>query len=158
MAKQSFTYKGKEAIEMTKMAYPNSWQLELKARQQKIIELSNRHKKSVVEVYKKFIMACSQPGESILYFAALTQIIELSRLVPKEKTQKVNELETKRENVKNQIVALELSETISYEDKKRIRAYYNKLQQETTEEINQLINSFNVIEPELIIYQQNLFQ
>jgi len=158
MAKHLFTYKGNEAIEMVKMAFPNTWQNELKVRQQRIIDLSNRHKKSVVEVYKKFIMACSQPGESILYFAALTRIVEMNKLDPSEKAKKINELETKRENVKNQIIALELSEIISYEDKKTIRSYYNRLQQETTEEINQLINSFDVIEPELIIYQPNLFQ
>ena len=151
-------YTGTEAIEMVKMAYPNTWQNELKVRQQKIIDLSNRHKKSVVEVYRKFIMVCSQHGESILYFAALTQILEMNKLTPSEKTQKIDELETKRENVKNQIVALELSETISYEDKKTIRSYYNRVQQETTEEINQLINSFEVVEPKLIIYQQSLFQ
>lgn len=46
MAKHLFTYKGNEAIEMVKMAFPNTWQNELKVRQQRIIDLSNRHIKA----------------------------------------------------------------------------------------------------------------
>ena len=157
MAQYRFEYRGKEAIEMVISMFPNTWQEELKIRQIKIIQLSNRHGLSPIEAYKKFLMQALPAGETIIYFAALSRLVELSRLSSEEKSKKVNELELKRENVKNQIIALENSEIISYEDKKIIRSYYNRLQQETTEEINELINSFEVVEPKLIIHQPGLF-
>ena len=78
-------------------------------------------------------------------------------MTSKDKSTKVLELEAKRESAAEQIVALENCKITSYEDKKILRGYYTKLQQETTTEINELLKSFEVIEPQLIIHQPGLF-
>jgi len=151
-------YSGSEAIEIIQTYYPQDWKKRLDAKKSALIKLSNTHKVSIEKAYRKFIMPRAGQEETIVFFAALSQLLKLEKMQPKQKTERVLELEAKRERVAEQIIALEQpSNSISYEDKKILRAHYCKLQQESTAEINELINSFEVIEPRLIIHQPGLF-
>lgn len=151
-------YTGSEAIEIIKTYYPQYWKQRLEAKKSALIKLSNQHKVSIEKAYRKFIMPRAGQEESIVFFAALSQLLNLQKMQPKEKTARILELEEKRERVKEQIIALEnTSNIISYEDKKILRAHYTQLQQDATSEINELVNSFEVVEPQLIIHQPGLF-
>lgn len=152
-----FQYTGTEAVEMVKQTYPNDWLERLNKYKNALITLSRRHNLSVDEAYKKFIMKVSFESENILFFAALSQLMNVQKMSNSDKTLKIHELEDKREGVANQIIALENNKIEGYEDKKILRGYYTKLQQELTAEINELINSFQVVEPLLIIHQPGLF-
>lgn len=151
-------YTGPEALEIIKNYYPIDYKQRIEIKKLVLIKLSNTHKVSVETAYRKFILPRAVSEESIVFFAALSELIKLNKMQPKEKCERVLELESKREQVKQQIIALEsISNTMSDEDKKILRAHYTKLQQESTAEINELIKSFEVIEPKLIIYQPGLF-
>ena len=150
-------YTGTEAVDMIKNYYPQDWQQRIEAKKQALIKLSKRENISLEKAYRKFIIPVAGNQESIVFFAALSEMIKLQKMTSKDKSTKVIELEVKRENVAEQIIALENCKIISYEDKKILRGHYTKLQQETTTEINELINSFDVIEPQLIIHQPGLF-
>lgn len=150
-------YTGSEAVEIIKNYYPNNWFEILETKKTHLVKLANRQKLSLEDAYRKFIIPYSQNQESIVFFAALSELIKLRKMPAKEKAQRILELENQRENVAGQIVSLEKLTNISHEDKKILRGYYNRLQQETTAEINQLINSFEVVEPQLIIHQPGLF-
>lgn len=151
-------YTGTEAVEILKSYYPNDYKQRIESKKQKLIKLSSLHKVSVEKAYKKFILPRAEQEESIVFFAALSELIKMNKMQPKEKSDRVLELEAKREQVIEQIIGLEsISNTISYEDKKMLRGYYTRLQQETSQEIDELIKSFEVIEPQLIIHQPGLF-
>ena len=151
-------YTGTEAVEILKSYYPNDYKQRIESKKQKLIKLSSVHKVSVEKAYKKFILPRAEQEESIVFFAALSELIKMNKMQPKEKSERVLELEAKREQVVQQIIGLEsISNTISYEDKKMLRGYYTRLQQETSQEIDELIKSFEVIEPQLIIHQPGLF-
>jgi hypothetical protein len=151
-------YTGTEAVEILKNYYPTDYKQRIESKKQKLIKLSSLHKVSIEKAYRKFILPRAEQEESIVFFAALSELIKMNKMQPKEKSERVLELEAKREQVIEQIIALEsISNTISYEDKKMLRGYYTRLQQEATAEINQLIKSFEVIEPQLIIHQPGLF-
>lgn len=153
-----FTYTGSEAVEIIKNYYPNDWFKKLEDHKQKLVKLSSVHKISVEKAYSKFIIPVAGSQESIVFFAALSELLKLRKMQPKEKSERVLELENKRVIVANQIVALENNTiSINYEDKKMLRGYYLRLQQETTSEINELLRSFEVVEPQLIIHQPGLF-
>jgi hypothetical protein len=154
----SLHYTGSEALEIIKSYYPQDWKQRLDTKKSALIKLSNTHKVCIEKAYRKFIMPRAGQEESIVFFAALCELLKLVKMKPNEKSNRVLELEEKKAKVAEQIFALEkLSNTISYEDKKMLRSHYSKLQQETTSEINELINSFEVIEPQLIIHQPGLF-
>jgi hypothetical protein len=158
MGKFRLQYTGTEAIEIIKSYYPNDWKNRIEVKKQALLRLSFLHKVSIEKAYRKFVMPLAGNQESIVFFAALSELIKFDKMQPKEKAAKILELEEKRENVRLQIIALENNtNSISYEDKKMLRGHYTKLQQDTTAEINQLINSFDVVEPQLIIYQPGLF-
>jgi len=151
-------YTGTEAVEILKTYYPNDYKQRIESKKQKLIKLSSVHKVSIEKAYKKFILPRAEQEESIVFFAALSELIKMNKMQPKEKSERVLELEAKREQVIQQIIGLEsISNTISYEDKKMLRGYYSRLQQETSQEIDELIKSFEVIEPQLIIHQPGLF-
>lgn len=153
----SFSYTGTEAVEIIKFYYPQDWQKRLEAKKQALNNLAYRHKISIEKAYRKFIIPVAENQESIMFFAALSQLINTRKMFPKEKTDEVLRLEDIRENIKNQMVALEQSTITSEQDKKILRAYYVKIQEENTVKITDLINSFEVIEPQLIIHQPGLF-
>lgn len=151
-------YTGTEAVEILKTYYPNDYKQRIESKKQKLIKLSSVHKVSIEKAYKKFILPRAEQEESIVFFAALSELIKMNKMQPKEKSERVLALEAKREQVIQQIIGLEsISNTISYEDKKMLRGYYSRLQQETSQEIDELIKSFEVIEPQLIIHQPGLF-
>ncbi|WP_324069067.1 MAG: hypothetical protein RSE15_00660 [Flavobacterium sp.] len=151
-------YTGTEAVEILKTYYPNDYKQRIESKKQKLIKLSSVHKVSIEKAYKKFILPRAEQEESIVFFAALSELIKMNKMQPKEKSERVLALEAKREQVIQQIIGLEsISNTISYEDKKMLSGYYSRLQQETSQEIDELIKSFEVIEPQLIIHQPGLF-
>jgi len=150
-------YTGTEAVDIIKNYYPQDWQQRIEAKKRALILLSKRENITLEKAYKKYIIPVAGNQESIVFFAALSELIKMDKMTSKDKAIKVIELEVKRENVAEQIIALEKCSNISYEDKKILRGHYTKLQQETTTEINELINSFEVIEPRLIIHQPGLF-
>ncbi len=157
MAAFKLQYTGTEAVDMIKNYYPQDWQQRIEVKKRALILLSKRENISLEKAYRKYIIPVAGNQESIVFFAALSEMIKLQKMTSKDKSTKVIELEVKRENVAEQIIALENCKIISYEDKKILRGYYTKLQQETTTEINELINSFDVVEPKLIIHQPGLF-
>lgn len=157
MATLSFQYTGTEAVDIIKNYYPQDWQNRLEVKKQALIKLASRQNISVENAYRKFIIPVAGNQESIVFFAALSEMLKLQKMTSKDKSTKVIELEVKRENVAEQIIALENCKIIDYEDKKILRGYYTKLQQETTTEINELLKSFEVVEPKLIIHQPGLF-
>jgi hypothetical protein len=151
-------YTGSEAIDIIKTYYPQDWKKKLESKKTHLIKLSNIHKVSIEKAYRKFIMPRAGQEETIVFFAALSELIKLEKMPTKQKKDRVLELEVKRERVAEQIFALENpSNIISYEDKKILRAHYTQLQQDATAEINELVNSFEVVEPQLIIHQPGLF-
>lgn len=153
----TFQYTGTEALEMIKQYYPNDWLLKINRSKNSLINLSKSHNISLQKAYTKFILPRAIEGEGILFFAALCQLVSLEKMTNSDKATKAIELQNKREQTANQIVALEENKSISYEDKKILRGYYTKLQQTHTAEINELINSFEVVELKLIIHQPGLF-
>ena len=150
-------YTGPAAVDMITNYYPQDWQQRIEVKKRALILLSKRENISLEKAFRKYIIPVAGNQESIVFFAALSEMIKLQKMTSKDKSTKVIELEGKRENVAEQIIALENCKIISYEDKKILRGYYTKLQQETTTEINELINSFEVVEPQLIIHQPGLF-
>lgn len=152
------TYTGSEAVEIIKNYYPNDWVNKLEVHKRKLIKLAAVHNISLEKAYSKFIVPVAGTQESIIFFAALSELLKLQKMQPKEKSERIIELENKKETIKNQIIALEYNTTaINYEDKKMLSGYYTRLQQETTTEINELLRSFEVVEPQLIIHQPGLF-
>jgi hypothetical protein len=152
-----FQYTGTEAVEMIKQFYPKDWLEKINRTKNALISLSKKHNLPVDKAYTKFILPVAIEAESILFFAALSQLVKLEKMNNSDKASKVLQLEEKRGNVASQIVALENSNKTSYEDKEILRGYYANVQQEVTAEINELINSFEVVEPKLIIHQPGLF-
>lgn len=157
MGTVTLQYSGSEAVDIIKNYYPEDWQQRLETKKQSLLKLSARHNISLEKAYRKFIIPVAHNQECIVFFAALSQLVKLNQMCPKDKSKKVLELELKRENVADQIVAMETSNITSHEDKKILRSYYTRLQQEITTEIDEHINSFEVIEPKLIIHQPGLF-
>lgn len=157
MGSLSLKYTGTEAVDIIKNYYPEDWQKRISNKKETLVKLAERHNISLEKAYRKFIIPLGEKEECIVFFAALFELMKIKSLVSKQKSEKVIEMEFKRKNVANQIVALENSNITSYEDKKILRAYYNRLQQEITTQINELINSFEVIDPQLIIHQPGLF-
>lgn len=153
----SFSYTGTEAVDIIKNYYPQDWQKRLETKKKALNDLASRHNISIEKAYRKFIIPVVENQESIIFFAALSELVKTREMFPKEKKDEVLRLEEVRENITKQMVALEQSSFTGPEDKKMLRAYYSKVQEENTTKINDLINSFEVIEPNLIIPQPGLF-
>lgn len=150
-------YTASEAEQMVKEYYPHEYLTKIANCKAHLKALADRHKISLRKSYEKFIMPHAQEGDAILFFVALSQLNKIDQLSNSEKAELVNKLEDERQQIANQIVALENSQTTSYEDKKIIRSYYTKRQQELTAKIDELINSIEVVEPKLVIFQPGLF-
>lgn len=157
MGTMSFSYTGTEAVDIIKNYYPQDWQKRLETKKKALNDLASRHNISIEKAYRKFIIPVVENQESIIFFAALSELVKTREMFPKEKKDEVLRLEEVRENITKQMVALEQSSFTGPEDKKMLRAYYSKVQEENTTKINDLINSFEVIEPNLIIPQPGLF-
>ena len=152
-----FKYTGQEAIEIVKSYYPQCWIQKLETKKTTLLKLAERHNIAIEKAYEKFIMPVAQTEEKIVFFAALADLLKTKKMQPREKADEVLKLEEIRENVANQMVALEHSDFTNFNDKKMLRAYYSKIQNENTHKINELINSFEVVDAELIIHQPGLF-
>ncbi len=152
-------YTGAEALEMIKEYYPKDWEFILENATNFIKDKMVKYKLSPLKAYQKFVIVgdCSHVSK-IAYFAATSMLHEQNKMTNSEKAKKIIELDDKRHLIKEQIVALESDKTTNYEDKKILRSYYNKLQQKTNKEYNELLNSFEVVEPRRIIFQTELFR
>lgn len=153
----SLKYTGTEALEMIKSYYPNDWLVKINKCKNTLLTMANRHGISPQKVYQKFIGPVSHEGETILYFAALSDLLKTEALSKIDRSRTILELEEKRNLTASQMFALETNDFTSYEDKKIMRGYYLQLQQETTQKINELLYSFPVVEPTLVIHQPGLF-
>lgn len=152
-------YNGIEAFEMIKEYYPETWENIIENAQEFIQTKMIRYNQSPVQVYKRFVIG---PGNTshlskIALFAATHILHEKNKLSNAEKAKKILELDDKRHLIKQQIIALESDITTNYEDKKILRSYYNKLREKTNKEYNELINSFEVIQPTRIVIQAEIF-
>jgi hypothetical protein len=157
MADFKLKYSGAEAVEMIKNYYPKNWYEILKSKKEALIKMSRIHKLPLTTVFRKFVIPGSSNQETIVFFAALYQLMETEKLTPANKKDEVLELEEKLKNIKNQLIALSTSKVISPSDKNILYGYYSKIQAETTCRISELLNSFPVIEPKLVIYQTGFF-
>ena len=152
-----FKYTGSEAIEMIKNYYPNDWDNKLNRCQKTLQSMAQRHHITITEVYTKYIAPVALQSEGILFFAALSQLINPSEIANIERKKRILELEEQRNKVSEQLFSIENNTGISHEDKKTIRGYYVQLQQDTTRQITELLNAFTVVEPLLVIHQNGLF-
>lgn len=152
-------YTGSEALEMIKEYYPKDWEFILENATNFISEKMKKYNLTPLKAYQKFIVVgnCSHVSK-IAFFAATSILHEQSKMSNSEKSKKIIELDEKRHLIKEQIVALEADKITNYEDKKILRSYYSKLQQKTNKEYNELLNSFEVVEPTRIIFQTELFR
>lgn len=154
----SLKYTGPEALEMVKEYYPKDWQIMIENATNFLQERAIRYNMDVKKVYRKFVLNGDVGATSkIAFFAALSIIHEKQKMTNSEKSKRIIELDDKRILIAKQIVALEADKITSYEDKKILRSYYNKLREQTNKEYNELLNSFEVIEPKRIIFQIELF-
>lgn len=153
----ALSYTASEAEQMVKEYFPHEYLKRIQTCKMHLKALADRHNITLKRAYEKFIMPLAHETDAIFFFVALTQLNKINNLSNAEKSELAIKLQEEREQIANQIVALENSTITSYEDKKVIRSYYTKRQQELTSKIDELINSIEVVEPKLIIHQQGLF-
>lgn len=150
-------YSADEAEQMIKEYFPNDWNKKIDNCKLHLKRLADTHRITLKKAYTKFIIPMAQETDAIVFFVALAQLQRIERMSKSEKADLINKLEEQRKTTADQIVALESSNTISYDEKKIIRSYYNKRQAEATSQINELLNSFEVVDAQLIIHQPGLF-
>lgn len=143
----SIRYTGKEALEITKNFYPNTWKEIIDSKIAVLERIMKVHDIGAIKAYKKFVLAGCSTSSNIEMFAALHVYILQTPSIAK----KINELENKRQKTADQLFALENNTIISYEERAKLRGYYVQLQQTTTSEIENLLHNIEVIEPELIV-------
>jgi hypothetical protein len=143
----SIRYTGKEALEITKSFYPNTWKEIIDSKIAVLERIMKVHNIGAIKAYKKFVIAGCSTSSNIEMFAALHTLLLNTPSVAK----RINDLEDKRQKTAEQLFALENNTIISYEERTKLRGYYVQLQQATTQEIKNLLHNIEVIEPELIV-------
>ncbi len=159
----SLKYTSKEAFEAIRLYYPNEWETIINDGIRYLKSLAKSFNCDEQKAYKKIISIGGNVESNVKLFAALHVILEEKNPIT-PLVSKLEKLELKASNISEQSNALESQSVFNYEDKKILRSYYSKLGisvankiNEIQEKINQHINSVNVIEPELIIHQLDIF-
>lgn len=158
MMKQSFEYTGPECIDMMKQIYPKSWQEKIEENAAFLMRMQKTWKSATIEdAYKKYISYAGKAANSIEMLASLQWIKDQENNDKKQLTEKIQKIQELQDKVVLQQEALEKSEITSEFDKRQLRQHYRELQDKYARELTELVNAIDVIEPEILIIQGNLF-
>ena len=152
MSLGTFTYSGPEAVEMIKNTFPKTWEKEIADGQMFIKSLMRMYNLSAIEAFNKYLKIFGSPENGISTLASLHLMLEQTKT-----STEIQKLQNEQLAYGNQIVSLEQSTHISFEDKKTLRSHYSTKQTELQKRINELILEFPVIGSETIIVQTGLF-
>jgi hypothetical protein len=152
MKLSTFTYSGPEAVEMIKTTFPKTWENEIAEGQKFIKALMKMYGLSAHDAFNKYLMLNGSPAKGIATLASLYLMLEATKT-----SSEIQKLQAEQLVCGNQLVALEQSTMMSYEDKKTLRAYYTSKQNELQKRIDVLILELPVFGTETIVVQTDLF-
>ena len=159
MMKQSFEYTGPECIDLMKQIYPNSWEDKIKENAAFLLRMQKTWKSPTIEkAYEKYISYAGKAANSIEMLASLQWIKDEENNDKKQLSEKIKSIQELQDKVLHQQEDLEKSEITSEFDKRHLRQYYRELQDQYARELTELTNAIDVIEPEILIIQGNLFR
>lgn len=131
--KLSFT--GSESLEIIKDYYPNTWQKRLEERITAIKWFAEGQKITLEFAFVQMLSKISDVA-MIIELKATQYFMNLDN-----KLNEVETLKSKQLQIGLQLVALEANDYISFEDKKTLRAYYLKLQNDLQIQISKIIDT-----------------
>jgi len=148
----TFTYSGPEAVEMIKTTFPKTWQHEIAEGQIFIKALMKVYNLSALDAFNKYLRTSGSPTNAISTLASLHLMLEQSKT-----SIEIKKLQDEQLQYGNQRASLEESNSISYEDKKTLRAHYSSKQNELQKRIDKLILEFPVFGTKTLIVETGLF-
>ncbi|RZJ71103.1 hypothetical protein [Flavobacterium sp.] len=143
---------GSEAIEIMKTQFPTDWQTRVSNSIVKIKTAMRLYKLSALESYAKYVRQTEDRQNSIASLAAV-QIMNYNFITLK----KIRSIETQERLIMANLEALEKSNAYDYEDKRLLRNHYTSKQNECRSEVQQLLESIEVIGADSILYQPGIF-
>ena len=148
---------GTEAIDFMQQAYPNSWQDKIKEKAAMLLRFKKAWKQETIEqTFIKYMNYAAEAASSIEMLAAL-QTIKNQEQPKKSLLDQIKEITQKQDQILIQQEALEKGEKTNEFDKKTLRGYYKKLQDELAAQLRELTNSIEVVDEVELVIQGSLF-
>jgi len=147
-------YKGQEALDMVKEYYPHNWKVLIAEKKQVLLKIMKAYKSTPENALRKFIEAGCTPEASLLMFSALHQLLTEKEYKKLATAKYINELRDGKERIKKQVFALGDSTGV---EAQQLRTIYTEKLAQLQGQINEHINSFEVVSPIFVIDQPGLF-
>lgn len=145
-------YTGSESLEMMQTYFPKTWENEIVEGRVFLLSLMKMYKLTAVDAYTKYLKYCQNTEKMISITATLHVMNTQVRIV-----NEIKECRTNQSLYGKQVLALENSKQINWEDTKILRSFYCTKQNELQQRIDTLIKEYPVIGAQTIVVQTNLF-
>lgn len=150
-------YTGEESLQLVKEHFPNNWKVEVAAKQKILLQISKTYNISPKAAAEKFIDAGCSKVSGILMCAAYYKVITSKEYKSTLTLQAIRKLEEDQNQVSTQITSLDNQQNGSFKDTGDIRTFLVNKQTQLQNQINEHINSFEVVSPEIIVTNHELF-
>jgi len=147
-------YKGQEALDMIKEYYPHNWKVLIAEKKQVLVKIMNAYKSTPENALRIYIEAGCTSEASLLMFSALHQLLTEKEYKKTATAAYINQMRNDSEQVQKQLLALGDSTRI---ETQQIRTIYTEKLAQLNSQINEHINSFEVVSPTFVIDQLGLF-
>lgn len=152
MQNLTLRYTGPEALEMTKQAFPKTWQSEVSIATKLLKSLMNIYKTDGMNAFNRFLRAGARPENCIITMAAL-QLMKNNTDISTE----IEKLKTEQAQCVLQLIALEQMTTVTGVEKQQLRGFYVNKQKDHEKRIQELMGEFEVIGAQTVVHQTSMF-
>lgn len=152
MQNLTLRYTGPEALEITKIHFPKTWQIEVASSMKLIKSLMNIYKTDSMNAFNRFLNAGARPENLIITMAAL-QVMKSNSDINKE----IEKLKTEQAQCAEQLIALEQMKSIPETEKQVLRGFYVNKKKDHEKRIQELMGEFEVVGAQTVVHQTSMF-
>ena len=151
------SYTSSEAFQMAKEVFPNTWKMEIDKYKEILLRLKRTYRKDLVQAYQHYINVGARAESSIMMLAALYWILQEEKNYQLDTAQQINDLQDEQMKYVLQAEANESAKNITDFDRRTLRGLYKKKQNELQTRIEELLATFEVVNPVVLTIQTSLF-
>lgn len=149
-------YSGSEAVEISKEIFKSNYDNEISAAKETLLRISRIYKKDLKASYLKYKNFGCSKGNAIIYFAALHLLLEEEKSSKNSISQQITNLQLEQDKYINNLEAVENTKE-DESTKRTLRSHFARKRDELQTKINELINSFEVVDEVRLVIQTGLF-
>ena len=149
-------YTGPEAVEISQEIFGAKYDSTIAEAKETLLRISRIYKKDLKSAYLKYKNFGCSKGNAIIYFAALHLLLEEENATRNSLSKQITNLQLEQDKYINNLEAVEKTKE-DESTKRTLRSHFARKRDELQTKINELINSFEVVDEVKLIIQTGLF-